>query len=183
MAAAIAVAGMIWWYFNHIDQIYSALCYLSVSSFAGSAIAWMLLSFKNERASIDSGRLLGSFSLAMLLLGLSLLTRNHAPADIIEFSRGTKIMEFWKGLTDVGKNNAVFNFVAGLSIVVAALAAHFGSLRQLAYAAADSTGSGMWYGLYRSTDFFKMRFVLVLVLFFCGIAWAAINDLLPMLSS
>lgn len=174
-----AVAGLIWWYFGHIDQVYYVLIYFSASSIGWSACAWVILTIKNEIVGMDSARFIGSIGLALLLLGISIVARNHAPAEIIEFSRDTKIIDFWKGLTEEGRNVAVFNFIAGLSIGVAALVAHFGSFRQLAYAAASSTRRGVWYSIYSSTELFKMRIVLVFSLFLCGFAWAAISGYLP----
>lgn len=179
IAAVFGVAILVWWFFGHIDQVYYILNIMTLSSAALSAFALVIIIVSGEFEIEDVLRFFGSVLFALGLFGLAVLSREHAPNDVVQLSQHTKFTEFWSGLTDYGKNIVVANFVAALAIAMSAFVAHLASLRQFSYSLANPRGVGFWFGLYQATRFFKMRVAFVIISALSGLAWAALNGKLP----
>ena len=181
--AVAGLAALIWWFFSHIDQVYYYLNILTISSAALSATALAILIVRGEIAKEDILRFLGSAFIAMGLIGLSMLSREHAPNDVIKLSQQVKFMDFWRGLNGHGKDLVVSNFTAATAIALSAFFAHLASLRQFSYSLASPDEVGFWFRLYNATKIFRMRICLMVGFIFSGLAWAALTDMLPNISA
>ncbi|WP_028672384.1 hypothetical protein [Saccharospirillum impatiens] len=177
--AVAGLAALIWWFFSHIDQVYYYLNILTISSAALSATALVLLIFRGETAKKDVLRFFGSVFIALGLFGLSMLSREHAPSDVIQLSQQTTFTDFWRGLNGYGKDLVLHNFTAAIAIALAAFFAHLASLRQFSYSAASPNGVGFWFRLYNAMSIFKMRVCLVVSSILSGLVWAALTGKLP----
>jgi len=183
IGAVAGLAALIWWFFSHIDQVYFYLNILTISSAGLSLLAIGVLLITRNITKEDIFRFLGCVLYAVGLFGLAMLARSHAPSDVIQLSEQVKFMEFWQGLTDPGNDLVVANFLSAISIGIAALMVHFGSIRQFAYSLARANRTGFFYGVYSLTTPFKMRFVSVVISIFSGLVWTAINGHLPSISA
>jgi hypothetical protein len=183
IGAVAGLAALIWWFFSHIDQVYYYLNILTISSAGLSLLAIGVLLITRNVVKEDVFRFLGCIFYALGLLGLAMLARNHAPPDVIQLSEQVEFMEFWRGLTDHGKDLVVANFTSAISIGLAALMVHLGSIRQFTYSLVKPNRTGFFYRLYSITTPFKMRCVSVVIAIFSGIVWAAINGKLPSINA
>lgn len=183
IGAVAGLAALIWWFFSHIDQVYYYLNILTISSAALPTTALAILIVRGEIAKEDMLRFLGSVFIAMGLFGLSMLSREHAPNDVIKLSQQAKFMDFWRGLNGHGKDLVVSNFTAAIAIALSAFFAHLASLRQFSYSLASPDEVGFWFRLYSATKIFRMRMCLMVVSIFSGLAWAALTDMLPSISA
>lgn len=183
IGAVAGLAALIWWFFSHIDQIYFYLNIITISSAGLSFIAIGVLFISGSITKEDIFRFLGCAFYALGLFGLAMLARNHAPSDVIQLSEQVKFMDFWRGITNHGKNLVVANFVSALSIGIAAFVVHLGSVRQFAYSLAKPNRTGFFYGLYSTTTPFKMRLVSAAVAILSGVVWAAMNGKLPSINA
>ncbi len=183
IGAVAVLAALIWWFFSHIDQVYYYLNILTISSAALSAAALVTLIFRGETSKEDVLRFLGSIFIALGLFGLSMLSREHAPNDVIQLSQQTKFMDFWRGLNGHGKDLVVSNFAAAFAIALAALFAHLASLRQFSYSLASPNEKGFWFGLYSAMKVFKMRICLMVGSMLSGLVWAALTGRLPSINA
>lgn len=179
ISAVAGLAALIWWFFSHIDQVYFYLNILTLSSVALSAVALIIIVGSGATEKEDVIRFFGSAFFAIGLFGLAMLSREHAPNDVVQLSQHTKFTEFWRGLTEHGKNLVVSNFIAALAIALSAFVAHLASLRQLSYSLANPRGIGFWFGLYKAMGVFKMRVCFVVISIFSGVVWAALTGKLP----
>ncbi len=177
------LAALNWWFFSHIDQVYFYLNILTISSAGLSFLAIAVLLITSNITKEDIFRFLGCAFYALGLFGLAILARNHAPPDVIQLSEQVRFMEFWRGLTDHGKDLVVANFLSAISIGIAAVMVHFGSIRQFAYSLAKTNRTGFFYRIYSLSTPFKMRFVSVVIAIFSGVVWAAMNGQLPSISA
>ena len=183
IGAVAGLAALIWWFFSHIDQVYYYLNILTLSSVTLSAIAFLILISSGATEKNDVFRFFGSAFFALGLFGLAMLAREHAPSDVIQLSQQTKFMEFWRGLTDYGKDLVVSNFVAAISVALSAFIAHLAALRQFSYSLASPNGTGFWFGLYSATSVLKMRVCLVIIAILSGVVWAALTGKLPSINA
>lgn len=183
IGAVAGLAVLIWWFFSHIDQVYFYLNILTLSSATLSAVALAIVVGSGASEKEDVIRFFGSVLFAIGLFGLAMLSREHAPNDVIQLSQHTKFTEFWRGLTEHGKNLVVSNFIAALAIALSALIAHLASLRQFSYSLANPRGIGFWFGLYKTMGALKMRVCFVVISIFSGVAWAALTGKLPSIHS
>ncbi|ELH0900803.1 hypothetical protein Q9891_003345 [Vibrio cholerae] len=167
-------AALTWLFFAHINQVYFYLNLASLSSGVLSIFAIGILVLTREVERMDVCRLLGSILLAVGLFGLSVLSREHANEDIISLSQNTKFMDFWRSLTDYGKDLVISNFVSAIAIGFAVFIAHLAALRQFSYALADSNGTGFWFNLYTRMNRFKMRVSYAVISVLAGLVWAAL---------
>lgn len=179
IGAVAGLAALIWWFFSHIDQVYYYLNVLTISSAALSATALVTLIFRGETSKEDVLRFFGSVFIALGLFGLSMLSREHAPNDVIQLSQQTNFTDFWRGLNGHGKDLVVYNFTAAIVIALAAFFAHLASLRQLSYSLASPNEVGFWFGLYSAMKIFKMKICLVVGSILSGLVWAALTGKLP----
>ncbi|WP_316672957.1 hypothetical protein [uncultured Tolumonas sp.] len=177
------LAALVWWFFSHIDQVYYYLNILTLSSVALSAAALLIIIVSGVTDKKDVIRFFGSVLFAICLFGLAMLSREHAPDDVVQLSQHTKFTEFWHRLTAHGKDLVVANFVAALAIALSAFFAHLASLRQFSYSLASPHGIGFWFRLYRATRIFKMRVTFVIVSICSGLVWAALTGNLPSLNA
>ena len=173
------LAALIWWFFSHIDQVYYYLNIVTLSSAALSAAALIIIIGRGVTEKEDIFRFLGSTLFALGLLGLAMLSREHAPNDVVQLSQQTKFMEFWRGLTEHRKDLVVSNFVAAITIALSGFIAHLASLRQFSYSLSSPNGIGFWFGLYKAMGVFKMRVCLVVISILSGVVWAALTGKLP----
>ena len=148
IGALAGVAALIWWFFNHIDQVYYYLNILILTSVCFSLIAILILIFNSGVAKEDLFRFFGSIAFALGLFGLAMLSRNHAPNEIIQLSQQVKFMDFWERLSDHGKDMVVANFTSAIVIGISTLFAHLASVRQFAYSLANPNRVGFWYSTY-----------------------------------
>lgn len=183
IGAVAGLAALIWWFFSHIDQVYFYLNILIISSPGLSLLAVSVLLITGNITKFDIFRFLGCTFYALGLFGLAMLARNHAPSDVIQLSEQVKFMEFWRGLEDHEKDLVVANFLSAISIGIASLLVHLGSVRQLAYALAKPNRTGFFYSLYSITTPFKMRFVSATIALLSGFVWAAMNGQLPSINA
>ncbi|MCY1389459.1 hypothetical protein D3C76_550630 [compost metagenome] len=179
IGAVVGLAALIWWFFSHIDQVYFYLNIIIISSPGLSLLAASVLLITSNITQDDIFRFLGCIFYALGLLGLAMLARNHAPSDVIQLSEQVKFMEFWRGLESHEKNLVLANFLSTISIGIAALVVHLGSIRQLAYALAKPSRTGFFYELYSITTPFRMRFISAVIAILSGLVWAAMNGKLP----
>jgi hypothetical protein len=181
IGAVAGLAAIIWWFFGHIDQIYFYLNIITLSSVIFSAVALVIIVWSGATEKEDVIRFLSSVLFAIGLFGLAILSREHAPDDVIQLSQHTKFSEFWRGLTEYGKNLVVSNFIAALAIMLSAFVAHLASLRQFSYSLANPHGIGFWFNLYKAMGIFKMRVCFVVISLFSGVVWAALTGRLPII--
>lgn len=179
IGAVAGLAALIWWFFNHIDQVYYYLNIITLSSATLSALALFIIISSGAIAKEDLFRVLGSVIFAVGLFGLAMLSRDHAPNEVIQLSHQTKFMDFWQSLTDHGKDLVISNFIAAIVIGMSGIIAHLTSLRQFSYSLAKPNRSGFWYGIYRAMGAFKMRVSMPLITILSGLAWAASAGKLP----
>jgi hypothetical protein len=180
IGAVIGFGALIWWFFNNIDQVYYYLNIATLSSPALALLAIIILLFSGSNTGQDLLRFFGSLVLAVGLFGLSILARDHAPQEIIQFSSQVEFREFWEGLNDKDEHLVISNFVAALLIGLSAIIAHLVSLRQAAYAIANPNRVGFWYGLYNSSRFFSLKVSGSIIAVLSGVVWFALNGHLPM---
>ncbi|MDC4540368.1 hypothetical protein R4529_05885 [Acinetobacter baumannii] len=174
-------AGLIWLFFNNIDQVYYYLKVLILFSFLFSIGSCIILLLTTGVTKTDIIRVISSTVLAISLYGLALITRTHAPDEIVQLAHQTSsFMDFWKQLTDIGKKVVVTNFMSAILIGNAALLALFGSFRQFAYSIANSNRTGWWYNIYHSMSHFNMRFTVVIVITLSGAVWGVLNNKIPL---
>lgn len=183
IGAAAGLAALIWWFFSHIDQVYYYLNILTISSVALSAAALIMLTFRRETVKEDVLRFFGSAFIALGLFGLSMLSREHAPNDVIQLSQQTTFTDFWRGLNGHGKDLVVHNFTAAIAIALAAFFAHLSSLRQFSYSLASPNGVGFWFRLYSTMKIFRMRVCLVVGSILSGLVWSALTGKLPSINA
>ncbi|EKO3541434.1 hypothetical protein K0L52_003234 [Vibrio fluvialis] len=183
IGAVAGLAALIWWFFSHIDQVYYYLNILTLSSVVLSVAALLILIVSGAADKNDVFRFFGSAFFALGLFGLAMLSREHVPNDVIQLSQQTKFMEFWRGLTEHGKDLVVSNFVAAIAVALSAFIAHLASLRQFSYSLASPNAGGFWFGLYRATSVFKMRVCLVIIAVLSGVVWAALTGKLPSINA
>ncbi len=181
--ACAGLIALLWLFFSHIDQVYFYLNIATLSSACLSFFSIIVLISTGNIAKEDVFRFLGCASYSIGLFGIAMLARNHAPQEAIQLSQQVKFMEFWNALTSHEQNLVIANFLSAISIGMAALMVHFGSLRQLAYSLAKPNRTGFFYRIYSLTTAFKMRFVSTVVAIFGGFVWAAINGQLPSISA
>lgn len=179
VGAVIGFGALIWWFFNNIDQVYYYLNIATLSSPALALLAIVILFFSGSNTGQDLLRFFGSLVLAVGLFGLSLLARDHAPQEIIQFSSQVEFTDFWEGLNDKGEHLVISNFVAALLIALSAIIAHLVSLRQAAYAMANPNRVGFWYGLYNSSGIFSLKVSGSIIAVLLGVVWTALNGHLP----
>jgi hypothetical protein len=179
IGAVAGLAAIIWWFFSHIDQVYFYLNILTLSSVTLSAVALVIIVGSGTTEKEDVIRFFSSIIFAIGLFGLAMLSREHAPNDVVQLSQHTKFFEFWHGLTEYGKDLVVSNFIAALAITLSAFVAHLASLRQFSYSLANPRGIGFWFGLYKVMGIFKMRVSFVIISLFSGVVWAALTGRLP----
>jgi len=175
IGVGIGLLALVWWFFNHINQVYHYLNILTLSSVALASIASLLLLISRTIEKEDVFRFIVSLFLAVGLFGLAMLSREHAPNEIIQLSQQTKFMAFWQGLTDYGKSLVISNFISAIAIYISAFVAHLASLRQFSYALANPNGSGFWFSIYRNMGMFKMRISVGIISICSGLVWAALT--------
>ncbi len=163
--------------------MYYYLNIFTLTSVCLSFIAILILIFNNGVAKEDLFPFFGSVVFALGLFGLAMLSRDHAPNEIIQLSQQVKFSAFWERVADHGKDMVVANFTSAIVIGISALFAHLASVRQFAYSLADSNRIGFWYTTYRRMHPFKMRIVTTIITVFSGIAWAALNGKLPSINA
>lgn len=171
----VALAASVWWFFKHIDQIYSALIIAGISSGipALSAIAVMSVSH-----TIDKGHIFRSLTnmfIAAALLSVVIIFRQQAPSEVVEISHKYEFIEFWKTLTNYGRDLVVANFTSALLILVSILLNVMSGIRQLAYSLANPRGEGVWFEIYLRTRGFRVRYVTTIVSVIFGFVYAIIN--------
>lgn len=171
----VGLAVIIWWFFSHIDQVYYYLNILSLSSGALSLVAVLILMLTGTIAEEDIIRFLCSVFVAVSLFGLAIVSREHAPDEVIRLSQQVKIKEFWGGLNALGKDIVIANFISAAAIGVSAIFSHLGSFRQFAYSMANQAGAGFWYSVYTKTRLFRMRVIAVAFTILSGVVWAALE--------
>ncbi|KCY45074.1 hypothetical protein J715_4397 [Acinetobacter baumannii 1571545] len=86
IGAITGMAGLTWFFFSHINQIYHYLNIVILSSFLFSIGAFFILVLTTSVTRTDIFRVFASTFLAISLYGLALLARNHAPNEIIQFA-------------------------------------------------------------------------------------------------
>ncbi|WP_336004087.1 hypothetical protein ACEN3H_01180 [Acinetobacter lactucae] len=174
------IAGVIWFFFNHINQIYHYLNIVILSSLLFSIGAFFILLLTRSVFKTDIFRVMASILVAISLYGLALLARSHAPNEIIQLAhQAPSLMEFWKQLTDIGRKIVVENFISAVFICIASFLALLGSFRQFAYSIANSNRTGWWYNIYESMSYFNMRSTVIIIVTLSGAVWALLNDKIP----
>lgn len=180
IGALAGIAGLVWFFFNHIDQIYHYLNLLIISSFIPSISAFIILLLTAHVSNVDIIRVISSSLLAVSLYGLALIARSHAPDIIINLAhQAPSFIDFWKRLSDIDQKIAVTNFISVIVIGIAAFLALLGSLRQFAYSLAKSNRTGWWYNIYRSMSPFNMRLTVAVVTALSGFVWALLSGKIP----
>lgn len=183
IGAITGMAGLTWFFFSHINQIYHYLNIVILSSFLFSIGAFFILVLTTSVTRTDIFRVFASTFLAISLYGLALLARNHAPNEIIQFAhQAPSFMDFWKKLTDIGRKVVVENFISALFICISTFLALLGSFRQFAYSVANSNRTGWWYNIYESMSYFNMRSTVIIIMTMSGAVWALLNDKIPFFS-
>jgi len=155
IGVGIGLLALVWWFFNHINQVYHYLNILTLSSVALASIASLLLLISRTIEKEDVFRFIVSL--------------------FIQLSQQTKFMAFWQGLTDYGKSLVISNFISAIAIYISAFVAHLASLRQFSYALANPNGSGFWFSIYRNMGMFKMRISVGIISICSGLVWAALT--------
>ena len=180
IGAAAGIAGLVLFFFNHIDQIYYYLNFLIFLSVIPSVSAFLILLLTTNVSKTDIIRLVSSTLLAISLYGLAIIARSHAPDIIIKVAhQAPSFLDFWKNLSEIGQKVAVTNFLSAIFIGIAAFFALLGSVRQFAYSLANSNRTGWWYNIYNFMSPFSMRLTVALVSALCGFVWALLNGKIP----
>ena len=178
-AISLGVGALIWWFFNNIEQIYYYLNIATLSSPVLAILAVIVLLFSNSSTGTDILKCFCSLLIAVGLFGLTILARDYAPQEIIQYSHQVKFMEFWRGLTDQEEHLVISNFIAAILIALSALIAHLVSLRQIAYAIANPARVGFWYRMYNASSLFSFKIAGSVIVALSGIIWTAINGYIP----
>ncbi|MDE9544558.1 hypothetical protein [Xenorhabdus bovienii] len=176
---AVGSAAIVWWFFNNIEKIYYYLNIITLSSAILSFLSLCVLIFNEQIKKEDFFRFLGSVISAVGLFALAIFAYNHAPSDIIQLSQKTKLIDFWKNLTEYGKNVALSNFISSIIIAISAIFAHFSSLRQFAYSLSNTNRTGLWYSIYSSMKIFKMRISTFVFILASGLVLIFLNGKFP----
>ena len=172
---AIILGGLVWWFFNHIDQAYYYLGIAVATSPLLATAGLCLLLMTNQIENADGYNFLGSAISMIVLLYLVLMARNHAPIEVIQMASETKVLDFWGRLSDHGKTIVTINFSSAVLLLIATITAHMASFRQFAYAMAHPEGKGLWYSIYTLISIFKLKVALPIITTIALLVFAALN--------
>ncbi|WP_338803105.1 hypothetical protein WDV76_12150 [Xenorhabdus griffiniae] len=176
VAGAVAI---IWWFFNNIERIYYYLNIITLSSAILSFFSLCILIFNEQIKKEDFFRFFGSVISSVGLFLLAIFAYNHAPNDIIQLSQKVKLIDFWKSLTEHGRNIALANFISSIIIAISAIFSHLSSLRQFAYSLSNANRTGLWYRVYSSMKIFKMRISAFIFILASGLVLFLLNGAFP----
>nr|MBV6628880.1 hypothetical protein [Oceanococcus sp. HetDA_MAG_MS8] len=179
VGAAGVLAALIWATLRYNEQVYFYLKIGSLASVLIALLSLVVLLIQHQLQESDALRAGGILVIGVVLFGLIGMATKYAPLDAIQFSKSVGFQEFWRGLTDYGRNVVLNYFVATFAIGAALIFTSIASLRQLFYATASSEGVGFSYSLYRATAFFGMKVTSFVVTSFSALAWASLNGKLP----
>ena len=176
LGLVVLLAAVVWFFFNHIDQVYFYLRVGAVTSPILAILAIVIFWKSGYLEEIDLIGTTSSIAMCAVLVLLSEMTRQNISDEIIQLALRTDVLSFWDRLSDYGKKNVAAHFLSAILLTFAIFVTHLFSLRQLSESAGNPDGLGFWYGLYEGLSFFRMRntyisFFILAILIFVAAYW------------
>ena len=173
------LAGLMWLYFNHLDQIHLYLKFMITTSPILGLLGTVFLYFDDNIEVSDLLHTCVSFFIGILLIFLTTMGRDYVPSHFIYFAQQLSAVDFFKELNARHEINiGAASLLSTLFIGASTFFAHCLSFRQFSYALANEKECGFWYVLYKKNIIGSLNFVGITVLFLLLMAFSLLKGYL-----
>ncbi|EFB4675770.1 hypothetical protein M9N92_002269 [Escherichia coli] len=158
LVVGIVLSTLVWIFFSYYEEI---CLMISIGVIISSVLSIIALSILFARKEID----MGDFSRVawIIFLGVGLFALNtylsiQIPQDIINISKASdSFVEFFKAVHRDSYDNYMNYLSSGLLICALVIGLCLSGFRELAYSLASEYRTGLWFGLYKLTNCFRMK--------------------------
>lgn len=158
IAGIFCILFAIYFLFSNYEKIYLILKVGAISSPLFAVFSLVILLKRNEIEKNDIVRFISSLILSIMILFLIEFLNTKTPEEIIMLSKKSKsFFDFWKELSEYGKNISVSITASCLLIIISIILNHLLAIRTFFYALANTNKTGFWYSMFNFMHFFKFR--------------------------
>ncbi|KAE9882580.1 hypothetical protein GP665_23265 [Escherichia coli] len=154
----IVLSILVWIFFSYYEEVYLLINIGVITSSVLSVIALSILFVRNEVDMGDFLRIIWIIFSGVGVFGLNTYLSIQIPQDIINISKASdSFIEFFKTVHRDSYDNYMNYVSSGLLICVLVIGLCLSGFRELAYSLASEYRTGLWFGLYKLTNCFRMK--------------------------
>ncbi|EPB2022081.1 hypothetical protein ACRB90_004690 [Escherichia coli] len=158
LMVGVVLSTLTWVFFSYYDEIYLMISVGVITSSVLSVIALSILFVRNEIDMGDFSRVAWIIFLGVGVFGLNTYLSIQIPQDIINISKASdSFIEFFKAVHRGSYDNYMNYVGSGLLICALVIGLCLSGFRELAYVLASEYRTGLWFGLYKLTNCFRMK--------------------------
>ncbi|HAH9831873.1 TPA: hypothetical protein HI065_000645 [Escherichia coli] len=158
LMVGMVLSTLVWIFFSYYEEIYLMISIGVITSSVLSVIALSVLFVRNEIDIGDFSRSAWIIFLGVGVFGLNTYLSVQIPQDIISISKASdSFIEFFKTVHRDSYDNYMKYVGSGLLICALVIGLCLSGFRELAYSLASEYRTGLWFGLYKLTNCFRMK--------------------------